>query len=92
MVAPAVVGLLGDMEAAGNRRHFSSFVEHPVGLVELADDVLGRRRRLTIVNILPSPSNLGTGSGHGWFDLRGSGHGVGRLDPCRHGKAARNRV
>lgn len=41
LVPPAVVGLLGHLEVAGDRRHVCAIVEHPIGLVELADDLLG---------------------------------------------------
>ena len=41
LVPPAVIGLLGDLEVPSNRRDVGPFGEQPVGLAELADDLLG---------------------------------------------------
>lgn len=87
-----MVSLLGGLEVAGDRRHITPSLSIRSAWLSLADDLLVRGLRLSIVNILLSRSNLGNGSVHVWSDLRGSGHGVGRMDPCRHGKTARNRV
>ncbi len=41
LVAPPVVGLLGDLEVAGHLGEVLAFPEYPVGFAELADDLLG---------------------------------------------------
>ncbi len=41
LVAPPVVGLLGNFEVAGHLGELLAFSKHPVGFTELADDLLG---------------------------------------------------
>ena len=61
LVPPPVIGGLCHLEMAGDRRHVGPLVQHPVGFLELADDLLGVCLRLAIVNILPSPRILSNG-------------------------------
>jgi hypothetical protein len=88
---PAMVGRLRDLQVLGDLGHLAALGQQPVGLPELADDLLGVCRRRFIESSCPcwavrtltgSPSLLATRTTVGrsvWF-LSGDGQGLVPLD------------
>ena len=67
LVAPAVIGLLGDLEMAADRRDVCSFTEQSVCFSQLANDLLGGVTPVLHLDHPPSAHHRGQEDSHRWW-------------------------